>query len=144
MNEVILIGRLARNPELKFTLGEGKAIATFTLAVERKFSGENGEKESDFINCVAWNKSAEVISQYSAQGKLLGARGRLQTRSYVDKEGIRKYVTEVIYDEIICDEIKIVEWDNSDSDDSTDANKNWEESKGDVNWSRLDKSVLLF
>ena len=124
MNEVILIGRLARNPELKFTLGEGKAIATFTLAVERKFSGENGEKESDFINCVAWNKSAEVISQYSAQGKLLGARGRLQTRSYVDKEGIRKYVTEVICDEIICDEIKIVEWDNSDSDDSTDANKN--------------------
>ena len=109
MNEVVLIGRLMRDPELKFTSGEGKAVATFTLAVERKFKSKSGETESDFINCVAWNKTAEIVAQYSGKGKLLGVSGRLQTRSYVDKEGTKKYVSEVI-----CNEIKIVEWANSD------------------------------
>ena len=109
MNQVVLIGRLIRDPELKFTPGEGKAVATFTLGIERKFTGKSGEKESDFINCVAWNKSAEIVTQYSGKGKLLGVSGRLQTRNYVDKEGTKKYVSEVI-----CDEVKIIEWANSD------------------------------
>ena len=108
MNEVILIGRLAKDAELKFTSREGKSVATFTLAVERKISSKKGERETDFINCVAWDKAAEVVSQYSSQGRLLSVSGRLKTRSFIDKERIKRYVIEVI-----CNEINIVEGSNS-------------------------------
>lgn len=92
MNSVNLIGRLTRHPELKQT-NSGKSVCQFTLAVN-KFV--NGEKQSDFISCVAWNKTAENISMYLSKGSQLAVEGSIQTRTYEDGNGTRKYVTEVV------------------------------------------------
>lgn len=97
MNKVVLIGRLTRDSELKFTPGTGTAVATFTLAVDRRFSKE---KETDFINCVAWGKTAENTANYTQKGSLVGVSGRLQVRSYDAKDGSKRYVTEVVADEV--------------------------------------------
>lgn len=96
MNRVILIGRLARDPELRFT-ASGKAVATFSIAVNRPFSKE---KEVDFFNIVVWGKSAENCANYLAKGRLVGLEGRLQTRSYETQTGDKRYVTEVIADNV--------------------------------------------
>ncbi len=107
MNRVVLIGRLTKDPELKFTPGAGKAVTTFTLAVDRRFS-TNGQKEADFIPVVVWGKQAESTANYMSKGKLMGVGGRIQTRSYEAKDGTRRYVTEVI-----ADEVQFLEWGNS-------------------------------
>lgn len=99
MNKVVLIGRFTKDPELKFTPGTGKAVTTFTLAVDRRTS-KDGQREADFINIVAWNKTAELIANYMSKGRLLGVSGRLQTRNYDAKDGTKRYVTEVVADEI--------------------------------------------
>jgi single-strand DNA-binding protein len=96
MNKVILIGRLTKDPELKYTQA-GTAVATFTLAVDRKFSKE---KEADFINCVAWQKTAEFVSQWFKKGQQMALEGRLQVRSYDDNDGNRNWVTEVVAEQI--------------------------------------------
>jgi single-strand DNA-binding protein len=96
MNKVILIGRLTKDPELKYTQA-GTAVATFTLAVDRKFSKE---KEADFINCVAWQKTAEFVSQWFKKGQQMALEGRLQVRSYDGNDGQRRWVTEVIAEQI--------------------------------------------
>jgi single-strand DNA-binding protein len=98
INKVILIGRLVRDPELRFTAGSGTAVATFTLAVDRSFKSKDGQKEADFINCVIWNKQAETIANYATKGKMIGVSGRIQTRSYDGKNG-KVYVTEVVVEE---------------------------------------------
>lgn len=98
MNKVILIGRLTKDPELKFTPGKGSAVATCTIAVNRRFSKENNE--ADFISVVVWNKTAEVLATYTKKGSLIGVAGRIQTRSYETKDGGRRYITEVVADEI--------------------------------------------
>ena len=92
MNNVNLIGRLARDPELKYT-NTGKAVASFTVAVNRGFGKDN---EADFINCVAWEKTAENMANYTAKGSQVGISGRLQVRSYDNNEGKKVYVTEVV------------------------------------------------
>lgn len=97
LNRVILIGRLTRDPELKYT-PNGKAVATFTLAVDRGFTNQQGEREADFIPIVAWNKRAENCSKYLAKGSLVAVEGKLRVRSYEAKEGGRRYVTEVVAD----------------------------------------------
>ena len=94
INNVTLIGRLTKDIELKYT-GSGLAVAQFTLAVARDFASQNGEKETDFINCVMWRKSAETLANYAGKGTLIGVVGRIQTRSYDNQEGQRVYVTEV-------------------------------------------------
>lgn len=94
INNVTLIGRLTKDIELKYT-GSGLAVAQFTLAVARDFASQNGEKETDFINCVMWRKSAETLANYAKKGSLIGVVGRIQTRSYDNQEGQRVYVTEV-------------------------------------------------
>jgi single-strand DNA-binding protein len=99
MNKVILIGRLTKDPELKFTPGTGTAVATFTLAVDRRVSNKDGQKEADFINVVAWNKAAEIIANYMSKGRMLAVSGRIQTRSYDAKDGTKRYVTEVVADD---------------------------------------------
>lgn len=99
MNRVVLIGRLTKDPELRFTPGSGAAVTTFTLAVDRRQS-KNGQREADFIPIVAWNKVAENVANYMSKGKLVGVSGRIQTRSYEAKDGTRRYVTEVIADEV--------------------------------------------
>ena len=99
MNKVMLIGRLTKDPELRYTQS-GTAVASFTLAVNRRFSGQNGEREADFINCVAWQKSAEFVANYFRKGQQMALEGRLQVRSYDGNDGQRRWVTEVVAEQI--------------------------------------------
>ena len=98
MNKVVLIGRLARDPELKFT-NNGTAVATFTLAVERRFKKE-GQQNADFIPIVVWGKIAESTANYMNKGSMIAIAGRVETRSYEAKDGSKRYVTEVVADEV--------------------------------------------
>lgn len=99
MNKVTLVGRLVRNPELKFTPGNGTAVVTFTLAVNRKFKRE-GQPDADFLPVVVWGKMAEVTAQYTAKGRQVGICGRIEVRSYEINDGTRRYVTEIIAEEV--------------------------------------------
>ena len=95
MNKIMLIGRLTKDPELRYTQS-GSAVASFTLAVNRRFANQSGEREADFINCVAWQKSAEFVANYFKKGQQMALEGRLQVRSYDGNDGQRRWVTEVI------------------------------------------------
>lgn len=95
INNVTLVGRLTRDPELKYT-PSNIAITTFNLAVNRNFKGVNGEREADFINCMIWRKQAELLAEWCKKGNLVGITGRIQTRSYDNQQGQRVYVTEVV------------------------------------------------
>ena len=99
INNVTIIGRTTKDIELRAT-SSGTNNASFSLAVERNFKNANGEKETDFINCVAWRKTAEIVAQYAPKGSLIGVRGRIQTRNYENNQGVRVYVTEVVADEV--------------------------------------------
>lgn len=98
INNVVLIGRLTKDPDLRYT-ANGTAVATFTLAVNRNFKNQDGNREADFINCVIWRKPAESLANYARKGTLLGITGRIQTRSYENQQGQRVYVTEIIVEE---------------------------------------------
>ena len=99
LNRIVLIGRLTKDPELRYTQS-GKAVCAFTLAVDRPYVGADGNKETDFINIVVWNKLGENCAQYLGKGKLAAVDGRLQIRSYDGQDGQRRYVTEVIADNV--------------------------------------------
>ena len=98
LNRVALVGRLTRDPELRRT-GNGTAVTSFTLAVDRNFSTRDGQ-EAYFINCVVWRKPAENVAQYCSKGSLVSVDGRIQTRSYDNNQGQRVYVTEVVADSV--------------------------------------------
>lgn len=95
LNSVVLVGRLTKDPELRYT-PSNQAVATFSLAVNRNFKGQNGEREADFINCVIWRQQAENLANWVKKGALIGITGRIQTRSYENQQGQRVYVTEVV------------------------------------------------
>lgn len=95
INNVVVVGRLTRAVDLRYT-SNGTAYASFTLAVDRDFKNQNGEKETDFINCVMWRKPAENLANYTKKGSLIGVEGRIQTRNYENEQGKRVYVTEVL------------------------------------------------
>ena len=97
MNKVILVGRLAKDPELRSTT-TGKQVCTFSVAVDRRFKS-GGQPTADFFNVVAWNKPAELISQYLVKGNRIALNGRLQSRSYDAKDGSKRYITEVVLEE---------------------------------------------
>ena len=97
INRTVLVGRLTRDPELRYTNG-GAAVATFTIAVNRSFTNQNGEREADFISCVIWRKAAENFANFTHKGSLVGIDGRIQTRNYENQQGQRVYVTEVVVD----------------------------------------------
>lgn len=99
MNKAILVGRLTRDPEVKNTTS-GKSVASFTLAVDRRFKNKDGQKEADFVPIVVWGKQAEFAGQYLSKGSQIGVSGRLQVRSYDAQDGQRRYATEVVADEI--------------------------------------------
>lgn len=99
MNKVFLIGRLTKDPELRYT-GSNTPVASFTLAVNRTFTNQSGEREADFINIVVWRKQAENVKNYLSQGSQVAVDGRIQTRSYDDNNGQRRYVTEVVADNV--------------------------------------------
>ena len=99
MNKVILIGRLTKDPELK-TTPSGVATTTFTVAVDRNFTNQQGQREADFLNCVAWRKQAENISRYTTKGSQVAVEGRIQTRTYDGQDGQKRYITEVVADNV--------------------------------------------
>ena len=103
MNKVILIGRLTKDPELKKT-NSGLSYVQFNLAVNRNYTNKSGEKQADFINCVAWRVQADNLVKYIKKGGLIGIEGEIQTRTYDDKNGTKKYITEVL-----CNSIEFLE-----------------------------------
>ena len=99
MNKAIIIGRLTRDPEMRTTTS-GTNSTTFTVAVSRNYTSANGERETDFLNCVAWRKQAENIAKYCTKGSQVAVEGRIQTRSYDAQDGTKRYVTEIIADNV--------------------------------------------
>lgn len=98
MNKVFLIGRLTRDPELRYT-GNNTPVATFSIAVNRNFTNQSGEREADFINIIVWRKQAENIKNYVKKGSQVAIDGRIQTRNY-EQDGVKRYVTEVVADNV--------------------------------------------
>ena len=98
INRVVLVGRLTKDPVLRKT-ANGASVVSFTVACTRRFKQE-GQPDADFINTVAWNKTADIVQQYTHKGSLVGVEGRIQTRSFDDKDGKRVYVTEVVADSV--------------------------------------------
>ena len=99
MNKVILIGRLARDPEMRSTMS-GSSVTRFTIAVTRTYQDQNGERGADFINCVAWRKQAENIAKYCVTGTQVAVEGRIQTGSYDAQDGSKRYTTDIICDNV--------------------------------------------
>ena len=99
LNRIVVIGRLTRDPELRST-GSGVAVATFTVAVDRRFPNSRGEKETDFIPVVVWRGLAETCGRYLSKGKLVGVEGRLQIRSYEGNDGAKRTVAEIVADNV--------------------------------------------
>lgn len=98
LNHIVLIGRLTKDPELRYTAANGVAVASFTIAVDRRFSQPGQQKETDFIPIVVWRTQAENCAKFLGKGRLVAVDGRLQIRSYEDKEGQRRSVAEVVAD----------------------------------------------
>lgn len=96
-NKIILIGRLTRDPELRYT-PQGVPVASFTLAVDRPFTNAQGEREADFVDCVAWRKLGETVGNHLTKGRLVAVEGRLQIRGYTAQDGSKRRVAEVIID----------------------------------------------
>jgi len=99
INRSVLVGRLTKDPELKYT-PSGVAVTQFTLAVDRPYTSQNGEREADFIPVVVWRQLAETCANYLRKGRLTGVEGRIQVRNYENNEGKRVYVTEVVADNV--------------------------------------------
>ena len=98
MNKAILVGNLTRDPEQR-TTPSGVSVTSFTVAVTRRYKSQDGTQQTDFINCVAWRSTAEFIAKYFTKGSRIGVVGTIQTRTYDDQNGVRRYVTEVVVDE---------------------------------------------
>ncbi|MBC5638508.1 MULTISPECIES: single-stranded DNA-binding protein [Ornithinibacillus] len=99
LNRVVLVGRLTKDPDLRYT-PNGVAVANFTVAVNRPFSNQQGNREADFINCVIWRRPAETLANYMKKGSLIGVDGRIQTRSFEGQDGKMVYITEVVADSV--------------------------------------------
>ena len=117
MNRVVLIGRLTRDPELRYTSGNNAAVCNFTIAVDRGFTGQSGEREADFIPVVVWNKQAENVKNYLNKGSQVAVEGRIQVRNYDDQNGQKRYVTEVI-----ANNVEFLGSKNSSNNTSNDSN----------------------
>jgi len=100
MNKAVLIGNLTRDPELKTTAATGSSVCNFTLAVQRRFKNQAGEREADFIPIVAWKQTAELCAKYLRKGSKVAVEGSIQTRNYDAQDGTRRYVTEIVANEV--------------------------------------------
>lgn len=105
LNKAILMGRLTRDPEVRYTQSN-TPVASFTVAIDRSFKSRDGERETDFINCVAWRQTAEFVSKYFTKGKMIVVVGSIQTRKYNDKDGNSRNAVEVVADEVMFGETK--------------------------------------
>ena len=112
LNRIILMGRLTRDPELRRT-GSGTAVTSFSLAVDRDFKSQSGEKETDFIDIVAWRNTAEFVSKYFTKGRMAVVEGRLQIRDWTDKDGGKRRSAEVVADNVYFGDSKRDGGDNS-------------------------------
>jgi single-strand DNA-binding protein len=110
LNRIILIGRLVADPQLRYTQS-GLAVTSFTIAVDRSFVSQNGERETDFIDIVTWRKLAETCANHLNKGRLVAVEGRLQIRSYDDRDGIRRKAAEVV-----AEQVQFLDWPNRDQD----------------------------
>ena len=99
MNKVIMIGRMTKDPELR-TTNSGTNVATFSIAVDRRFHDANGNRQADFFDCVAWRQTADFVKQYFSKGKRIALVGSLQNREYTAQDGSKRRVTEIIADEV--------------------------------------------
>lgn len=109
MNVSMIIGRLTKDPEIKYTSKKGMAVCRATVAVDRRFKKEDGTRDADFIPVAIFGKPAEAIKKYSGKGKLIGVKGRIQTSSYDAKDGTKKYTTE-----LVVEEVQFLEWAKKD------------------------------
>lgn len=117
MNKTILLGRLTKDPEVRYTQTNNTMVVNFTLAVNRRYTKE-GEPTADFINIIAWNKTAEFVYKYFKKGQQVAVAGRLQTRNYDDKDGKKVYVTEVVAEEVYFADSKKEEVEQSKIEDT--------------------------
>lgn len=117
LNKIILIGRLVADPQLRYTQN-GIAVTNFTLAVDRPFTSQGGEKEADFIDVVTWRKQAETCANHLNKGRLVAVEGRLQIRSYDDRDGIRRKAAEVV-----ADQVRFLDWPERDGSSTSGGNQ---------------------
>ena len=115
MNKVVLMGRLTRDPEVRYTQTNNTLVASFSLAVNRRFARQGEERQADFINIVAWAKTGEFCSKYFKKGQQVGIIGRIQTRTWDDDQGTKHYVTEVVAEEAYFADSKRDSYDSGDS-----------------------------
>lgn len=120
MNKVVLMGRLTRDPEVRYTQTNNTLVANFSLAVNRRFTREGDTQTADFINIIAWSKTGEFVSKYFKKGQQVAVIGRIQTRSWDDQSGQKRYATEVVAEEVYF----------ADSKRSGDDNSNFENTFG--------------
>lgn len=119
LNRIILIGRLVADPQLRYTQN-GVAVTSFTLAVDRSYTSQNGEREADFIDIVTWRKQAEVCANHLNKGRLVAVEGRLQIRSYDDQNGIRRKAAEVV-----ADQVRFLDRRDRDGDSNNNGNQDF-------------------
>ncbi|MEG2609148.1 MAG: single-stranded DNA-binding protein [Bacilli bacterium] len=100
MNKVFLIGRLTKDPEMRLTPGTGNSVTNFSLAVDRNYVSQNGQREADFINIVCWRKLAEHVANNLSKGRLIAVAGSIQTRKYQNGDGSNRYITEILAEEV--------------------------------------------
>lgn len=131
MNKVILMGRLTKDPEVRYTQTNNTLVASFSLAVNRRFARQGEERQADFINIVAWSKTGEFCSKYFKKGQQVGVIGRIQTRNWEDDQGQKHYITEVVAEEAYF----------ADSKRDTDASQNFENTFGNTVSSNSEFSV---
>ena len=122
MNKVILIGRLAKDPQLKYAEGSGKAVSNFTVAVNRIKKKDQEKSNVDFINCVAFDKTAETLAQYFSKGKQIALIGNIRTSSYTDKNNEKKYSTK-----IVVDSFEFIGYKNGNNESRNDNNDGYDE-----------------
>lgn len=132
LNSVAMTGRLTREVELRYTQS-GTAVGSFTLAVDRQFKSKSGERETDFVNCQVWRKSAENFANFTHKGALVGIQGRIQTRTYDDKDGKKVFVTEVIVDNFALLEPKQTSQSNGSPQRNQSAPANTNAARGNTN-----------
>ncbi|MDE1548321.1 single-stranded DNA-binding protein [Jeotgalibaca caeni] len=137
INNVVLTGRLTKDVDLRYT-SNGTAIGSFSIAVDRQFKNQQGERETDFVNCVIWRKAAENFANFTRKGSLVGIQGRIQTRNYENQQGQRVYVTEIVVENFTLLESRSVTEqrprENNSSSTSNDRGNSYQSSSSNRNY----------
>lgn len=130
INRVVLVGRITKDPELRYT-NSNLPFVNFTVAVNRTYANQSGEREADFIQCTIWRKQAENLAKFVSKGKLIGVEGKIQTRTYDDANGVKKYITEVL-----CDSVQFLEPKSQNQGDYSNGQNNYQNQNNQQNQER--------